>query len=240
MQSDNALSERQKGCQGVPASSERIMLAWGDRHVANAFCTVDTNLWNGDVSEIFMTNSDDDLSDPLIGPSWGPSFLEKLITALVDGHMSLQAEMSKEEQADMNEKSRDQRIRDAMFAISGVHIRGGKKTQDDTDLLRHMALLDYKDKIQKGIGSTAAEEQPLSARALAKLAINDTGLIERHVTGEDVTIKRLSTKYKESRTGLLGLEIYDDDIVNSVEHQILTRIGEELKKAEIPFEFEDL
>lgn len=169
--------------------------------------------------------------DPLDGPAFGPTFLEKLLLGIIDGNPVTSG------------KTQRQRLNAAMVALIGRKSTGNPTTNDLDD----RALLWMKEQqFRRSLNGKKPSDSELGEEAAAKFFPEFNPGLDKSIA------HRLREKFagtydkkqvKGRRVDVPGELAYraleHDYLAESVEHQMLTRIGEALAEAGIRFKLAD-
>lgn len=170
------------------------------------------------------------LKEALQEPTIGLSFLEKLALCIIDAHPIEDG------------RTRDDRLRNAMFALRGEYYRHGVKTADDRLLLHWMAAQDYQSKTGIRIlkigpavaGETDAPRKYESLTELARAALDRFDAWSNTST-ERAQTQRLIEKYRANSENLQMAAIAADGQVHVLEHDLLKQIAALLDLTGTPF-----
>ncbi|MEW9836577.1 hypothetical protein [Mesorhizobium marinum] len=151
------------------------------------------------------------------GESFGRTFVDKLILALVDAH----PEASKGQASDR--KRRIERLREAKRALFGSGNPEGRPLDSDETLLRWMGGEHYRDLAKREVVGLNGAHTIRSDRQLVREALAKFGHPES-------SHERLRKKFGHEKQKWLDAEMLHDDVPEALDHSALTSIQEVLAR----------
>jgi hypothetical protein len=168
----------------------------------------------------------EELKEELSQPTTGLSFIEKLILCLIYAHPD-------------NETRVDDyvRLKNILRNIDRKYVHNGESRglyKNDLEILLWMAEQEH----LYGVATLSKKNREIckyqDLTSLARSAIEKMKYKKHH--NIESSIRRLTKKYLDTRNELIGSVIHENDVVHSLEFQILLRIKSELDLVNVPFE----
>jgi hypothetical protein len=171
---------------------------------------------------------------PLTGPSTGRSAQDKFLLAIIDAYPDW------DDNGLSREERREQRLADAKKALFNERANDGPKPSDDRKALHYMAQQHYKDlaiRDVRKLNPKAFPNWPLKKpRSIRKLA--EEAAKHAVANSAEAAAERLRRAWK--RDGHFWMEMVKthDDVVEAVEHNLLTDIAARLEKLGVQLHIE--
>lgn len=154
----------------------------------------------------------------------GRSFLDKLLLAVIDAHMTKESNLS----AVAAERARMERLADAKMALLGETPPEGRPPNPDEAVLRWMGDEHYRD-LGRRDSATMKGEPPSKARSDRQLADQAVKKFEL----PDNAVERLRRKFGRQRQKWLEVAMEHDDVPETLDHGLLLKIRDKLAKDSI-------
>lgn len=172
----------------------------------------------------------DELMVAQSAPSVGLSFLEKVLLALIDAHPVDDG------------RTRDERLRQAMFAVQGSYYRHGKKNKDDRLLLHWMASQVAAKEgrlphIKLGPALLGEADAPVKFETMTELARAALARFDAFdpMSSERAQTQRLMDKFEEDKEQLIATVQLADSQPHVIEHELLLKVQEQFRLTDIAF-----
>jgi hypothetical protein len=173
--------------------------------------------------------TEEKLIEALSEATVGHSLLEKLILSIIDAHPVKDG------------RTRQNRLNDAMHALRGNYHGRGKRTVDDGQILRWMAVQHARKQGTLGVLKMSpfmfGEDEPtvkhdtvfaLSTAAVKRFKFGGTASYRKSIA------RRLASKFEKEKE-LLMMEVKFASITpHQIEHQILLEIVRKLRLCDVP------